>query len=174
MEFTCDFHSYAPQISCSRSYGKYEGTFKLTDCNDNDHVINHLQNINVFDRNILVDEKTLILLRSGIIQDDSFDSSSKIICIKHRKTLGIDWKQPKNCCNPNHSLISKKSVCQWRINYSKACSILKLSKFNLITPSYATYLFGSLICKDCSDSLEEVLKKFSIVLSHISSLGNIF
>ena len=63
MKFVCDFHFYAPQTACSRSYGKYEGIFNLADCCDNDNVSNHLKKLNIFDRNIIVNEKTLILLR---------------------------------------------------------------------------------------------------------------
>jgi hypothetical protein len=165
----CKFNLVEPYSDCSESYSKVFGSFELKDCNDD--IQNHLVSIKIIETKIK-NEKELILLRCGIDPSLSSPIDNISICAKHRKTLGIQWKQANKCCNPDHAKISNKTRCQYKINSTRAKAIIKLTNFKLINSSYKAYIFGSLICIDCSSDLDIILKSFESVLLRNYDIGN--
>jgi hypothetical protein len=170
---SCSFSEIDPNISCSDHYGSATGSSILRDCNNNaeKHLtkVKLINNLHPRDSQI-VNEKSIILLSCGIDTGYLEIFNNLTICVKHRKLLGLEWRPKTVCCNINHGEISKRNVCDYRINFSTAISIIRLVNVNLLNPIYKCYIFGSVICRDCFQSLELLLSLKKTLLVNVDSV----
>jgi hypothetical protein len=170
---SCNFCDIEPNISCSDHYGSGTGSSMLSECNYNTE--NHLTKIKLINRSLpkdsqIMDEKAIILLRCGIDIFYADILSNFTICVKHRKLLGLEWKQNIKCCNSNHAEISKRNHCHHTINFSTSITIIRLINCKLINPIYKSYIFGSIICKECFLSLEQLINLKKPLLNNLDSV----
>ena len=156
MNLYCDFHAFNSKVECTDDYKNCKGLFSLSECDNNteDH-ISELHLMTQSSDHQIPTEKQLILMRCGI---DPFIShlDDLTICVKHRKILGLWWKSSKKCCNPDHN---NRQTPTKRISFDKAFSIIGLVDLQLLNNIFKNYVYGSLICLECYNALESVLKK---------------
>jgi hypothetical protein len=134
MNENCSFKSIRQDIVCANDYWNFSGRFELKECLEDisANLKNTVPSNSLLEISQKIDENHLILLRCGIDIKFLNAMSGLKICAKHRASLGLNWKSAVGCCNPNHSNVSNRKVCDHKIQLLNALELIKLSSMKLI------------------------------------------